>query len=186
MLDWALQSALFEVADVLCFSFDLELTELGPAPDWFHVTDAECKAFATDATGGVYAVATFQPGSKRYGIHVDPRGRAAVLGTSVQETVAMVIALPYWRDLLKLTDSGELAQMRRLAETLEAEVQDDIPAIDEARAELWKLLPITADRDPISRLYELNVAAPPPVVVLGSDGWEYRSLSSARALTLRA
>jgi hypothetical protein len=141
MLDWALQSALFEVADVLCFSFDLELCDFAAAPDWFHVSDAECKAFATDATGGAYAVATLRPDNRRYGIHADPRGKAAVLGTSVQETVAMVIALPYWRDLLKLTDTGELAQMRRLAESLEAEVQDDIPAIDEARVELWKLLP---------------------------------------------
>lgn len=182
MLDWALKSALFEVADVLCFSFDLELHELRPPPNWFHVEHAECKVFATDATGGVYALATQEAGAKRYGIHADPKGRSAVLGTSVQETVAMVIALPYWRDLLKLADSGELEHMRRLADTLEAEVQDDIPGIDEARKELWKLLPIEPLSDPIGSLHELNLASPPPLVVLGSDGWQYRPAATARAL----
>jgi len=176
MLDWALRSALFEVADVLCFSFDLELSELADAPDWFHVADADCKAFATDATGGVYAVATLRGSHKRYGLHADPRGRAAVLGTSVQETVAMVIALPYWRDLLKLAD-GDLDRMRRLAETLEGEDQDDIPANDDARAELWKLLPIDAPPDPVKRLRDLNAAAPPLLVVLAQDGWQYKSLA---------
>jgi hypothetical protein len=176
MFDWALRSALFEVADVLCFSFDLELSELADAPDWFHVAQADCKAFATDATGGVYALVTLISGHKRYGIHADPRGRAAVLGTSVQETVAMVIALPYWRDLLKLAH-GDLDHMRRLAETLEGEVQDDIPAIDDARAELWKLLPIEAPRDPVKKLRDLNATVPPLVVVLAQDGWQYKSLA---------
>lgn len=182
MLDWELRSALFEVADVLCFSFDLEPHELSSPPDWFRVADAECKTFASDATGGVYAITTLKPDGPRYGIHADPRGKTAVLGSSIQETVAMVIALPYWRDMLKLANSGQLAHLRELAETLEAEVQDDIPAIDDARRELWKLLPIATPKDAVRRLYELNLASPPKLVVLGADGWQYTPVATARAL----
>jgi hypothetical protein len=182
MLDWALRSALFEVADVLCFSFDLELQQLSSPPDWFRVADADCQTFAADATGGAYAIATFEPTKRRYGIHVDPCGKSAVLGGSVQETIAIVIALPYWRDLLKLAKSRELDPMRRLADTLEAEVQDDIPAIDDARRELWRVLPLEAPADPVRRLYDLNLASPPAVVVLGADGWQYRSLAAARTV----
>jgi hypothetical protein len=176
MQDWALQSALFEMADVLCFSFDLELHEARPVPDWFRVEGVQATAFARDATGGVYAITQRGPLSSGYGIHADPSGRAAVLGRSLGEVVGVVIALPYWRDVLTLSAGGNLERMRLAACELEAAALDDIPALADARDELFRVLPLATPTDPVELLHQLNVEAPPTLSIVGDDGWQYRSL----------
>ena len=174
---------LLEVWDVLAFTFDFEVFEhaLGsdayatPAP-WlpaFVVPGADVSVVGRDGTGGVYVYCE----SRQQGccLHIDTRGNAVCLGDDVQQAVALLVALPYWPELLAQCRSGELAALRELAPRLEREACDDLPALPAARVELQAFLELPLLADPILRLHELAVDRAPPVTVWSPHGWRYES-----------
>jgi hypothetical protein len=183
-----LWSRVLEVRDVLAFSFDFEPFEcaLGseayatPAP-WlpaFVVPSATVAVLARDATGGAYAHC--EQGQTSYCLHIDPRGHAVPLGESVPQALALILALPYWLELLaqcppRPCPSDELVALRELARRLEREVCEDFPDLPAARLELLAFLQLPAHADAVLRLYELAVAQPPPTTVWSPHGWRYES-----------
>lgn len=178
-----LRSRLLEVWDVLAFSFDLEVFErtLGseayatPAP-WlpaFVVPEATVSVFGRDGTGGVYVHC--ERGRQSCCLHIDTRGNVVCLGDDVPQAVALLVALPYWPELLAQCPSGELAALRELAPRLEQEACDHLPALPAARAELQAFLELPVLADPVLRLHELAVDRAPPVSVWSPHGWRYES-----------
>lgn len=183
---------LFEVWDVLAFTFDLELFEraLGseayatPAP-WlpaFVVPDATVSVIGRDGTGGVYVYC--ERGAESCCLHIDTRGNVVCLGADVQQAVALVVALPYWPELLAQCPSGDLAALRELAPNLEQQACEDLPALPEARLDLQGFLELERFDDPVLRLHELAVERLPPVTVWSPHGWRYES--PARVVEQRA
>ena len=178
-----LRSRLLEVWDVLAFTFDLEVFErsLGsdayatPAP-WlpsFVVPGASASVVGRDGTGGVYVYCESERQSCC--LHIDTRGNAVCLGEDVEQAVALLVALPYWPELLSQCPSGELAAMRVVAARLEQEACEDLPALPAAREELQAFLELPAMADPVLRLHELAVDRDPPVAVWSPHGWRYES-----------
>lgn len=176
-------SRVLEVWDVLAFTFDFEVFEraLGseayrtPAP-WlpaFVVPDAAVSVIGRDATGGVYIVC--ERGRSRCCLHIDTRGNAVCMGEDVPQALALLIALPYWPELLAQCPSGELSALRELAPVLEQQACDDLPALPAARQELQAFLELPSIGDPVRRLYELAVERPAPVSVWSPHGWRYES-----------
>jgi hypothetical protein len=181
-------SRVLEVGDVLAYTFDCEVFEhaLGseayaaPAP-WlpaFVVPGANVSVVGRDGMGGVYAVC--EAGQQRCCLHIDTRGNAVNLGGDVQQALALVVALPYWPELLARSPSGDLDAMREVALRLEQETCEDVPALPAARQDLqaWLKLPVFAD--PVRRLHELAVEQPPPVSVWSPHGWRYESPIQSR------
>src|SRR5688572_19057295 len=141
-------SRVLEVRDVLAFSFDFEPFECAvgseayatPAP-WlpaFVVPSATVDVIGRDATGGAYAYC--EQGQHSYCLHIDTRGHAVPLGENVQQALTLVLALPYWLELLSQCPSGELSALRQLAPRLEREACEDLPDLAAARLELLTFL----------------------------------------------
>ncbi len=74
---------------------------------------------------------------------------------SFEAFVELVVARPYWFDILKLSGGGDLAEMRRAAESLLYDEEE----INEAREEIRNSLNLDEADDPIGALY-VAIAAP--------------------------
>lgn len=177
------RSRVREVWDVLAFTFDFDLFErpLGsdeyatPAP-WlpaFVVPGAVASVVGRDGTGGVYV--RCERGRQSCILHIDTRGSAVCIGEDLPQAVALIVALPYWPELLMECPSGELAAMRELAVRLEREACDDLPALPAARQDLQSFLELPVLADPVQRLHQLAVEQPAPVSVWSPHGWRYES-----------
>ncbi len=154
--DERLLDSLREVADVLVYSFDFDLMSRGRSTLWFEVRDAECEAFAFDATGGTYVACTWADGSREV-LHVDATGVVGHLGADVAECCALVVALPFWRDLLQAMARGATRQhLLGLVERLEREVTDDVPVLGAARENLLATTGIEPIERPVQRFFDLN------------------------------
>jgi hypothetical protein len=176
-------SRVLEVRDVLAFTFDFDVFEraLGseayatPSP-WlpaFVVPGATVSVVAREGTGGVYVCC--ERGPWRCCLHIDIRGNAVCIGDDVQQAVALLVALPYWPELLARCPSGELSALRELASSLEREACEDLPALPAARQDLQAFLELPQLGDPVLRLHELAVEQVPAVTVWSPHGWRYES-----------
>jgi hypothetical protein len=176
-------SRVLEVRDVLAFTFDFEVFEraLGseayatPSP-WlpaFVVPGASVSVVGREGTGGVYLCC--ERGQQRCCLHVDTRGNAVCIGDDVQQVLALLVALPYWPELLAQCPSGELSALRESARRLEQEACEDLPALPAARQELQAFLALPVIADPVLRLRELAVEQTPAVTVWSPHGWRYES-----------
>jgi hypothetical protein len=176
-------SRVLEVWDVLAFTFDFEVFErpLGaeayaiPAP-WlpaFVISAATVSVVGRDATGGVYVYC--ESGSTNCCLHIDPRGHAVSLGEDVEHALALLVALPYWQELLTQCPSGELSALRALTQRLEQAACEDLPALPAARQELQSFLALPSLDDPLLRLHELAARQTLPVTVQSPHGWLYES-----------
>lgn len=180
-----LYSRLLEVREVLMFSFDLELLAepvdakeyATPAP-WlpaFTVPGADAIVFGRDAMGGIYVASEYATPARTRCFHLDTSGHVVVLGDGLEEAVTLVIAVPYWRELVARCQSGNVDAMRAAAAELEREVFDDLPALPEARDYLQSLLALPPpSSEPIARLHELNQGVN-AITVLSPHGWRYES-----------
>ena len=186
-----------EVWDVLAFTFDFDIFErpLGsaeyatPAP-WlpaFVVPDAAVSVVGRDGTGGVYI--RCQRGRQSCILHIDTRGSAVCIADDLPQAVALIVALPYWPELLaeypallqlpqpELAQgpSATLSALRALAVRLEREACEDLPALPAARQDLQSFLELPPLPDPVLHLYRVAIQQPPPVTVWSPHGWRYES-----------
>jgi hypothetical protein len=172
-----------EVWDVLAFTFDFDVFEraLGseayatPAP-WlpaFVVPGASVSVVGRDGTGGVYV--SCERGQKRCCLHLDTQGNAVCIGEDWPQAMALLVALPYWPELLAQCPSGELSALRAAAQRLEREACEDLPALPAARRELRDFLQLPGFADPVLRLKQLAVDQAVPVTVWSPHGWRYGS-----------
>ena len=136
-----------EVLDRLTWTFDLHfVTEV---PLWFSVDGAKAIGrIARDGTGGVFALV---PGSPRV-LYVSSEGAAGIVAADLDEFIALIVACPYWRDILHYSGSGNLDEMRRAAAAQEAGAADD-EELEEARALLKSELRLTEPADPVGALH---------------------------------
>lgn len=176
-------SRVLEVRDVLAFSFDFEAfdrplgTEAYATPGPWHpafvVPTATVAVVGRDAMDGAYACC--ERDQESCCLHIDPGGHAVCLGEDVRQALALIVALPYWRELLAQCPSGELDAMRELSPPLEHQARDDLFELPAARQELQTFLELPELTDPIRRLHALAVEQPPPVTVWSPHGWRYES-----------
>lgn len=179
-----LMGRLLEVREVLMFSFDFELLEppldaeayATPSP-WlpaFTVPGARAVVVGRDAMGGLYVTCEFFSARAPCFLHLDVSGQVALLGESLQEAVAILVALPYWRELLAQCPPASVDVMRARAAHLERELLDDLPALPSSREYLLEFLALSATPDPLARLCELNGPSN-FVMVMSPHGWRYES-----------
>ena len=100
-------------------------------------------------------------------------GRAGIIADSFEAFVQLVVARPYWLDILKFSAGGDLQEMRRAAEALEATL-DDEDEINEAREEIRKNLEFSEADDPVGALYEAIAAS--DAIVRATDGSPFTTL----------
>ena len=109
-------------------------------------------------------------------LYVCHEGQAGVIAASFAEAIRLMIAAPYWRDLLKFSGSGDLANMLRAEPLLERELTEDEPQIEAVRAELESLMGVERLQNPVHVLHQNVIAFQASLRVISTDGEVFDSL----------
>jgi hypothetical protein len=139
-------------------------------PGWFTVDGIKTvQPIGEDGSGGVFAL--LSPSLRV--LYVSSEGQAGIIAASFDEFIQLLMACPYWQDILNYSANGQLAEMRRAALALEAtsDVDDDV---EEARAFLINELGLTAPDDPVGALHRALSTA--DIVARASYGEPFTTL----------
>ncbi|WFU40516.1 hypothetical protein QA640_41195 [Bradyrhizobium sp. CB82] len=99
--------------------------------------------------------------------------RAGIIATTFEEFIQLVVACPYWLDILQFSAGGDIVEMRRAATALEATL-DDGDDIDDARDMIRDALDLPDADDPVGSLYEAVAAS--DAIVRATDGSPFTTL----------
>lgn len=114
---------------------------------WFTVDGIENpRQIGSDGSGGAFVLLPSQGV-----LYVSSEGRAGIIAGTFEAFVQLVVARPYWRGILKFSGGGDLREMRRAGEALEATL-DDRDEINEAREEIRRSLDLSEADDPLGAL----------------------------------
>ena len=142
------------------------------APDeepWFTIDGIESpRQIGSDGSGGAFVLLPSQNV-----LYVSSEGRAGIIAGTLEAFVQLVAARPYWLDILKFSAGGDLAEMRRAADALEATL-DDEDEVNEAREEIRGSLDLPEADDPVGALYEAVAAS--DAIVRATDGCPFTTL----------
>jgi hypothetical protein len=149
--------------------------EYGPV--WFDAAPLEpFEIVAQRSTGCVYALT----GARRHVLLATSEGQAGIMAASLQECLELVIAHPYWQDVLRV-GKGDLSEMRQVlgdrTEQFEEEALDDNPEIEEIRPLLRAQLGLAEPRDPLKLLHHAVTVLGAKVIVRDSDGYPSEPLA---------
>ncbi|UPK36379.1 hypothetical protein IVB18_03065 [Bradyrhizobium sp. 186] len=148
-------------------SFDVSF-----APDeepWFAIDGIEKpRQIASDGSGGAFVLLPSQDV-----LYVSSEGRAGIIAGSFEAFVQLVVACPYWLDVLKFSAGGDLAEMRRAADALETTL-DDEDDINEAREAIRDALDLPEADDLVGALYDAVAAS--DAIVRATDGSPFTTL----------
>ena len=131
-------------------------------PAWFTVDGiAAFRQIGHDGAGGVFAL--LPPAG--HVLYVSSEGQAGIIAADFEEFVQLIVACPYWHDILKFSGNGQLAEMQRAALALEVTL-DDGDEVDESRDVLRSTFALAEPADPVGALHRAvsgsNVAVRAP------------------------
>lgn len=150
------------------FAFDFIL-ELDDRASWFSIDGADrVLRIGRDGTGGAFVL--LPPGHVLY---ASSEGQAGVIADNFEDFIQLIVAFPYWRDVLKFSAGGEIAEMRRAAEALEATL-DDEEEVNEARDLVRSGLGLPDIDDPVGSLHAAVAAS--DAIVRAPDGSPFTTL----------
>ena len=142
------------------------------APDeelWFTIDGVEGpRQIGSDRSGGAFVLLP-----SRDVLYVSSEGRAGIIAESFEAFIQLVVARPYWLDILKFSAGGDLPEMRRAADALEATL-DDEDDVNEVREKIRIRLDLPEADDPVSALYEAVAAS--DAIVRATDGSPFTTL----------
>ena len=155
--------------EVVAWLGSLDVSFATEEEPWFTVDGIESpRQIGSDGSGGALVLLPSQTV-----LYVSSEGRAGIIADSFEAFVQLVVARPYWLDILKFSAGGDLQEMRRAAEALEATL-DDEDEINEAREEIRKNLEFSEADDPVGALYEAIAAS--DAIVRATDGSPFTTL----------
>jgi hypothetical protein len=155
----------------MLWPFDFELIDNGGyGPVWFDAAPfAPFEIVAQRNSGCVYALI----GPQRHVLLATTEGRAGIVAASLKECLELVIAHPYWEDVVSRSN-GDVEAMRRMfrdeAEDFEADMLDDNPEIEDFRPLLLEQLGLEIPRDPAGPLHHALAVLGADVIVRDRDG----------------
>ncbi|WP_350225369.1 hypothetical protein [Vibrio parahaemolyticus] len=168
-----LQSA--DIADALGELFDFELCRTNDDDSWIKLTPSfQFTVLAGQASGGVFLSYGSLELEKRPILFVSSEGQAGKIANNLPELLALLMAIPYWFDLLKFSGNGDLSEMRQTASFVELEHYEDYPELPETRNLIQSQLKIPTIEDPIATLHACVNST--DCTVITDDGWKYETL----------
>jgi hypothetical protein len=166
-----------EIRDML-WPFDFAVVdnrEYGAA--WFDTAPLEpFEIVAQRSSGCIYALT----GPQRHVLLVTSEGQAGIVAATLQECLELVVAHPYWQDVLSRA-RGDLEVMRQIFRDdigdLEDEALSDNPEIEEFRPLLRARLGLAEPGDPAKLLHHAITVLGADVIVRGHDGYPWAPLA---------
>ncbi|PIT05856.1 hypothetical protein TSA1_03245 [Bradyrhizobium nitroreducens] len=154
---------------VLARLASLDVSFVPDEEPWFTIDGVENpRQIGSDGNGGAFVLLPSQDV-----LYVSSEGRAGIVADSFEAFIQLVVTRPYWLDILKFSGGGDLQEMRRAAEALEATLEDE-DDINEAREEIRKRLDLGEADDPVAALYEAIAAS--DAIVRATDGSPFTTL----------
>jgi len=161
--------ALTAQGEVVAWLGSLDISFVSDEEPWFTVDGAESpRQICSDGSGGAFVLLPSQNV-----LYVSSEGRAGIIAESFEAFIQLVVARPYWLDILKFSAGGDLPQMRRAADALEATL-DDEDDVNEAREQIRERLALPEADDPVGALYE--AVATSDAIVRATDGSPFTTL----------
>lgn len=168
-----------ELAGLLESIFEFAPIPAGTSePDrWYRVEpEHPLILVATDGSGGHFELL----GGTGPLLHVSSEGQAGLIAPTLHSGLELIVAMPYWRDVLKFSGGGKIEHMRKAALLLEEDMREDIDELEDARAEVREALGIRSPADPVAALHHSAVLSAPSVSVLSvSDSSPHESLTGS-------
>ncbi len=164
-----------ELIEHLAWPFDFDVPRADDDASWIKLDpDTPFDVIAGEGTGGVSL--TYGVGDQKTLpiLHATSEGQAGRVAENLTEFLGVLMAAPYWRDLLKFSGNGSLGEMRKTAVFMEREYADDYPDLPDARSRIMNVLPIPKLDDPIKTLHDSIHAS--DCTLVADDGWRYESL----------
>ena len=155
--------------DVVAWLGSLDVSFAPEQEPWFTIDGVESpRQIGSDASGGAFVLLPSQ-----HVLYVSSEGRAGIIAESFEAFIQLVVARPYWLDILKFSGGGDLQEMRRAADALEATLEDEND-VNEAREEIRGRLDLPEPDDPVGALYEAVAAS--DAIVRATDGSPFTTL----------
>jgi hypothetical protein len=144
---------------------------VGPEePAWFTVDGIPAvRQIGEDGAGGIVALL---PPTQRV-LFVSSEGEAGIIAADLEAFIQLIVAYPYWHDVLNYSGNGQLAEMRRAAVAMEATL-DDGDEVDEAREALREMFSLAEPDDLLDALH--RAVSDSDVVVRPPDGEPFTTL----------
>jgi hypothetical protein len=131
---------------------------------------------AQRSSGCVYALT----GPQRQVLLATSEGQAGIIAANLKECLELVVAHPYWEDVLRF-GNGDLSAMRQVLrerlEDFEDEALDDNPEIEEFRPLLRARLGLAEPADPAKLLHHAVTVLGAELIVRGHDGYPSEPLA---------
>lgn len=160
------------INDLAC-AFDFDIDRASQDYSWIRLTpEHRFVVVAGESTGGAFLAYGNGDFDQMPILYVTSEGGAGKVASNLGEFLSILVAIPHWQDLLKFSGPGDLAEMRKTAELLQHDVEDENVTI--AKNRLMNVLDIQEVADPVELLHH-NVASTDCTVV-AEDGWRYESL----------
>ena len=164
-----------QVVDDLAWPYDFDLRRANGDSSWITLKPSvNFHALAGDGTGGVFLAYGEGAPDDLPVLYATSEGQAGKIANSLQEAVALHIQLPHWRDVLKFSGNGDLAQMRRASPFLEAECSEEMPELSDAKARLLESLDVPVLDDPTAYLHQCILET--NCTLVADDGWVWEPL----------
>lgn len=165
-----------DVIDILDWPFDFVVcNSYLLSKDWPIVLSEELIVVAEDATGAAYTVFQNLDPDVSPVIFLTSEGQAGKVAENLNEFLAVMVALPYWRDLLKFSAGGQLEEMRKAIPFLDKEVLEEEPEIQTKIDVVTRALCLPEIDDPVQTLFN-SVKSGMAIDIASDDGFSYESL----------
>ncbi len=153
-----------EAAEWLSWPLDFSIEPASQGRGWFAVDGVEqFRQIGSDASGGAFVLLP----PAQCVLYVSSEGQAGIIAADFEEFIQLIVACPYWHDILKYSANGNLHEMRRAAAALEATLEDE-DEVNEARDFVRSQHGLAEPADPVGALHRAITMS--DVVVRAADG----------------
>lgn len=151
-----------QLAEHLADLADVHLLVRSPEPPMYTVEGVrDIQVIGRDSTGGQFLVSQVS-GQVFY---FSSEGEAGALANDFATFMTIVVALPFWRDILKYSSHGKIAEIRRATGALEDDLFEEEESVT-SRDQLAELLELDEEIDVVA---ELHAAVSSKIVI--HDQW---------------
>lgn len=155
-----------KLRDLLGSSFDFHLLDGAAPPDWFRIDGVDAPhVIAMDGNGGEFLLF----GDDNRLAYVSSEGRAGIIAASLEDAFALIVAYPYWPNLL----DPDLSAMHDAAADAEESALDEVEDLDAHRAAVREQLGLKANGDPLAAMYRAITTLNTDFVVRPADDPDY-------------
>ena len=162
-----------EVTKALAWPFDFDILRTSRDPLWFTVSpNIELTPLAGEGSGGIYA----QMKDRGDILFVDSEGAGGIIAPNLESAILLFVCHPYWRDLLKFSGGGVLAEMRRTLPFAERAYYQDTPEARESGEMIRERLSLPHITDVVDVLFASVSSSPERLTLIAPDGSKLGSL----------